>query len=127
MGFQISTAGDVYSYGVILLEMVTGKRPTDDMFKDGLSLRNFVQSAFPQRVGEISDSSLIPIPYHDITDARHGSENGDQILLGIQNSIKQLAELGLKCYVDSPRDRPGIQHIYDEIMTIRGTFSALNC
>ncbi|XVF83242.1 hypothetical protein PTKIN_Ptkin16aG0119200 [Pterospermum kingtungense] len=41
MGGAASPEGDIYSYGILLLEMVTGKRPTNDLFHDGLSLHNF--------------------------------------------------------------------------------------
>ncbi|XP_039067516.1 putative receptor-like protein kinase At3g47110 [Hibiscus syriacus] len=41
MGNELSTKGDVYSYGILLLEIFTGKRPTDEMFKEGLNLHNF--------------------------------------------------------------------------------------
>nr|CAE03909.2 OSJNBb0015G09.3 [Oryza sativa Japonica Group] len=42
MGYKISTGCDVYSFGVLLLEMLTGMRPTDAMFIDGISLHKFV-------------------------------------------------------------------------------------
>ncbi|XP_028086205.1 probable LRR receptor-like serine/threonine-protein kinase At3g47570 [Camellia sinensis] len=47
MGDMTSTLGDVYSFGILLLEMFTGKKPTDDMFKNHLNLHNFVKNAFP--------------------------------------------------------------------------------
>ncbi|KAK8984153.1 hypothetical protein V6N11_029476 [Hibiscus sabdariffa] len=35
MGGPTSPEGDIYSYGILVLEMITGKRPTDDLFGDG--------------------------------------------------------------------------------------------
>ncbi|CAL8126809.1 unnamed protein product [Prunus armeniaca] len=53
MGSEVSKSGDVYSFGILLLEMFTGRRPTDHLFSDGLNLHNFVKTAFPDRVTEI--------------------------------------------------------------------------
>ena len=50
MGCKISVEGDIYSYGIILLEIITGRRPTDDMFKDGVNIRNFVESSLPLNI-----------------------------------------------------------------------------
>nr|DAD26682.1 TPA_asm: hypothetical protein HUJ06_028150 [Nelumbo nucifera] len=47
----------MYSYG-ILLEMFMGKRPTDDMFKDGLTLDKFAAIAFPENVMEVLDPEV---------------------------------------------------------------------
>ncbi|KAL5991501.1 hypothetical protein ACLOJK_012410 [Asimina triloba] len=59
MGGNVSPLGDVYSYGILLLEMFTGKRPTEDMFRDGLSIREFVKALFPSRSLEIVDPQLL--------------------------------------------------------------------
>ncbi|KAL0359186.1 UNVERIFIED_CONTAM: Arginyl-tRNA--protein transferase 1 [Sesamum angustifolium] len=45
MGGAVSISGDVYSYGILLLEMFTGKRPTDELFRDGLSLHEHAKIA----------------------------------------------------------------------------------
>ncbi|KAL5703675.1 non-specific serine/threonine protein kinase [Ranunculus cassubicifolius] len=58
VGGKVSTQGDMYSYGILLLEMFIGKMPTNEMFKDGLNLYDFVSMALPDRVTEIVDASL---------------------------------------------------------------------
>jgi serine/threonine protein kinase len=58
MGGEVSILGDIYSFGVLLLEMFTGKRPTDDIFKDGLSIHNFTAMALPERVMDTVDLSM---------------------------------------------------------------------
>ncbi|XP_070665424.1 probable LRR receptor-like serine/threonine-protein kinase At3g47570 [Malus domestica] len=53
IGGQVSIFGDIYSYGVLLLEMFTGKRPTGDMFRDGISIHQFTAMALPDHVIDI--------------------------------------------------------------------------
>ncbi|KAB8114397.1 hypothetical protein EE612_053788 [Oryza sativa] len=57
-GGQVSTASDVFSFGVVLLELFIRRRPTDDMFKDGLSIAKHVEVNFPDRILEIVDPQL---------------------------------------------------------------------
>ncbi|KAL8484715.1 hypothetical protein ACS0TY_027131 [Phlomoides rotata] len=42
---KVSTNGDVYSYGILVLEMFTQKKPTDDMFSEEMSLKDWVSHA----------------------------------------------------------------------------------
>ena len=46
----ISTKGDVYSFGVLLLQLITGCSPTDEKFNDGISLHEFVDRAFTKNI-----------------------------------------------------------------------------
>ena len=55
----MTTQGDVYSFGVLLLEIFTGKRPTESSFEDGLNLNQFVKMALPDGAMEIVDCELV--------------------------------------------------------------------
>jgi serine/threonine protein kinase len=59
MGGVVSTQGDVYSYGIFVLEMFSRKRPTDKMFKDGFNLHNFVNMGLPEKLVQIVDPNLL--------------------------------------------------------------------
>ncbi|KAF8026927.1 hypothetical protein BT93_F3422 [Corymbia citriodora subsp. variegata] len=47
MGSKVSREGDVYSYGILLLEMFTGLSPFDNRFGDNLTLHSLVATALP--------------------------------------------------------------------------------
>ena len=59
MGGQILTLGDVYSYGILLLELFTGKRRIDEIFKDGLSIHKFTTMALPEQHGYIRPANVL--------------------------------------------------------------------
>ena len=59
LGNEVSIQGDVYSYGILLLETFTGKRPTDSEFVQALGLRKYVEMALPERVANIIDQNLL--------------------------------------------------------------------
>lgn len=109
MGFHPSTTGDVYSYGVLLLEIFTGKRPTDEMFHGDLNLRNYVKLACPERVAEISDPLMF-----------YGNEGAD--MQQLDDFLVMIFQLGLICSEELPRDRKNMQEVTSELDTMRARF-----
>ncbi|KAI4974273.1 hypothetical protein ZWY2020_047553 [Hordeum vulgare] len=55
---QASVHGDVYSFGIVLLEVLIGKRPTDPMFENELNMVNFVERNYPDQILHIIDARL---------------------------------------------------------------------
>ncbi|XP_049381404.1 receptor kinase-like protein Xa21 [Solanum stenotomum] len=57
----VSTSGDVYSYGIILMEVLATRRPTDaEIFNENLGLREWIRRAFPRTIIEVVDANLFP-------------------------------------------------------------------
>ncbi|KAM5557079.1 hypothetical protein ABKV19_024459 [Rosa sericea] len=110
MGSEVSTYGDVYSFGILLLEMFTGKRPTDHMFVDGLNLHKFVKMAFSEQVLEIADSSLVQVgnPSQSTNDA-------------FEECLSSILGIGVACSVESSTDRKNIGDAVSELKKIRAT------
>ena len=113
-GSAASKLGDIYSLGIILLEMFTGTSPTDDMFKDSLNLHEFATAAFPDRALEIADQTiwLHETNYTDATDA--------SMTRGIiQQSLVSLFGLGISCSKQQPRERMVLADAVSKINAIR--------
>ncbi|XP_031250748.1 probable LRR receptor-like serine/threonine-protein kinase At3g47570 [Pistacia vera] len=95
MGSEVSTHGDVYSYGIFLLETFTGKRPTDELFNGDLNLHKFVKVAIPERVIEIVDPILLQETEEGQTSLRSHSVRECLISIfgiGVTCSSKSLSE-----------------------------------
>ncbi|PIN19563.1 Serine/threonine protein kinase [Handroanthus impetiginosus] len=55
----VSTKCDVYSFGIMLMETFTRKRPTDDLFTAGLSLRCWIYDLYSHSLGHVIDATLL--------------------------------------------------------------------
>ncbi|KAJ0797400.1 putative protein kinase RLK-Pelle-LRR-XII-1 family [Helianthus annuus] len=55
----VSPGSDVYSFGILLLETFTRKKPTEEMFSGEVSLRSWVFEATQRSVFEVVDKDLI--------------------------------------------------------------------
>ena len=111
LSVEISTMGDVYSFGVLLLEMITGHRPTDENFNDGLTLHEYVYRAFPNNIYGILDPVLLQDEMN-ATDA-------------MENCIIPLVRVGLSCSMASPKARLEMGKVCTKILAIKDAFSTI--
>ncbi|XP_058109125.1 probable LRR receptor-like serine/threonine-protein kinase At3g47570 [Magnolia sinica] len=118
MGGKASTQGDVYSYGILLLEMITGKGPTDDVFKDNLSLHHFAKLALAQRVMEIVDPQLLLEEAEFI----QGSENQINARNRMHNCLISMVKIGVLCSAESPSKRMQMRDVVAEMHTIKDLY-----
>ncbi|XVE63836.1 hypothetical protein DITRI_Ditri07aG0052900 [Diplodiscus trichospermus] len=55
----VSEKTDVYSFGILLMETFTRKKPTDEMFDGEMNLRRWVYESLPDAVDRITDVTLL--------------------------------------------------------------------
>ncbi|XVF83987.1 hypothetical protein PTKIN_Ptkin16aG0538800 [Pterospermum kingtungense] len=106
MGGTVSPEGDIYSYGILLLEMITGKRPTDDLFHGGLTFHNFCKMALPERLIEkILDSHLL----EEIGEMRQRLRRQPNMEAEIWECLVSFTKTRVACSEEAPGDRMRIR------------------
>ncbi|XP_014496650.1 probable LRR receptor-like serine/threonine-protein kinase At3g47570 [Vigna radiata var. radiata] len=126
--FQVSTKGDMYSFGILILEMLTGRRPTEEMFKDGHNLHNYAKISFPNNLLEIVDATLVSVenvsPTITASEQHNISEIADNLHLNTKMCLLSLFKIGLACSVELPGERLDMMEVIRELNMIRNAFYA---
>ncbi|CAN6563910.1 unnamed protein product [Malus baccata var. baccata] len=114
LGKTISTEGDVFSFGVLLLEIVTGRRPTDVLAHEGSTLHEWVKRQYPHRLDPIVQQAL---------DRCAAGSMPKQFNKVWRDVVLELIELGLMCTQYTPSLRPNMQDIAHEIGRLKDYIS----
>ncbi|MBA0630677.1 hypothetical protein Godav_002748 [Gossypium davidsonii] len=95
MGAGVSTQGDVYSFGILILEMFTRKRPIDHLFSGDMDLQKWVSMHLPDHFYNIVDNELKAKEWQ--------AEHAD--------SMARILNIGLMCARKSPEERPTMREV----------------
>ncbi|KAH7837778.1 hypothetical protein Vadar_017892 [Vaccinium darrowii] len=106
----VSTSCDVYSFGILLMEVFCRKKPVDEMFTSDLSLKHWVSEALQNDVIQVIDSSLV-------------RKEEEQFAAKV-SCISSIFELALNCSAESPEKRINIRDALALLMKIRLKFLA---
>ncbi|PNT72634.1 hypothetical protein BRADI_2g47256v3 [Brachypodium distachyon] len=114
---KASRMSDVFSYGIMLLEVFTGKRPTDPMFSGELSLWQWVSEAFPSKLIDVIDHKILS------TGSRsrfHADKSTLQEQSAILNTcLASVIELSLRCSSTIPDERTPMNNVVVKLNKIK--------
>ncbi|KAB1204354.1 hypothetical protein CJ030_MR8G014195 [Morella rubra] len=103
----ISTRGDVYSFGILLMETFTRKKPTDAIFAGEWSLKHWVEESLVLSVIEVVDDKLLE------------NRGANAAFVECVSSIMRLA---LQCCEESPKERITIKSAFVTLKKIKLKF-----
>ncbi|KAI3809458.1 hypothetical protein L1987_25434 [Smallanthus sonchifolius] len=114
LGNEMTSSGDIYSFGILILEVLTGKTPTDDIFKEGLSLHKFASMALPDHVIDVISVNILNVYEEKETDMKNKEANEEKI----EECLASIIKIGVSCSLDSPQERMDITKIVHELQHI---------
>jgi len=92
---QVDEKSDIYSYGVVLLEILSGKRSVEPEFGDGNSIVDWVKSKIKTKNG-----------INDVLDKNAGAS-----CLSVREEMMLLLRVALLCTSRNPADRPSMRDV----------------
>ncbi|KAH9714598.1 protein kinase domain-containing protein [Citrus sinensis] len=102
---RVSTNGDVYSFGIMLMETFTGKKLTDEIFNGEMTLKDWVNDCLPISTMEVVDANLL--------------SQEDIHFVAKEQCVSFVFNLALECTMESPEQRINAKEIVAKLLKIR--------
>ncbi|KQK09298.1 putative receptor-like protein kinase At3g47110 [Brachypodium distachyon] len=117
---KASRRSDVYSFGIVVLEIFTRKKPTDPMFVGELSLRQWVSEAFPHELSTVTDSAILQNEPKYGTDMKSNPSDAPSTILN--TCLVSIIELGLLCSRTAPDERMPMDDVVVRLNKIKTNY-----
>lgn len=102
---------DVYSYGILLLELLTGKQPVDPSFGDSMHIVAWVRTMVHQSHGS-RGATLLNEAVLDAKLLRNANCDQKQHML-------RVLQIAILCTKDNPSERPTMREVVEKLRTSR--------
>ncbi|KAH7653130.1 Non-specific serine/threonine protein kinase protein, partial [Dioscorea alata] len=95
------------------------KRPTNDMFNEGMSLRNFVETGITSGLyTEIIDQTIL-------SDIELAEDTNNEHMMGMNECLISVLKVGLVCCDPTPRERISMNDAAKKMQTIQNAYLKL--
>ncbi|XVE63330.1 hypothetical protein DITRI_Ditri07aG0011500 [Diplodiscus trichospermus] len=101
----ISTKGDAYSFGIVMMETFTGKKPTDETFMGEMSLKNWVKESLSSNLNQVVDANLL--------------RTREREYFAVKNCTLSILQLALECSAEIPDKRLDMKEIASKLKKIK--------
>ncbi|CAL5432176.1 unnamed protein product [Camellia sinensis] len=119
IGVEVSMQGDMYSYGVLLLEMFTGKRPTNNMFTGNENLHSYVKMCLLEQVMQIVDPQITLEMEEEPSRSMQSSTTN---ISKLEVCLVPVFQIGVSCSAEMPSERMSVKDVLKELHKIRNVF-----
>ncbi|XP_027185152.1 putative receptor-like protein kinase At3g47110 [Coffea eugenioides] len=109
----VSAKCDIYSFGIMIMEVFTRTNPNSEMFGEKLSLKSWVANSIPDGLAHVIDANLL--------------KENDEYFGEKLSCIASIMKVALDCMMESPRERSSIKYVLVALKKIKVQYMSPLC